>query len=337
MRIAVFAPWMLPYDPKTYQGAEKIAGYIAKELSRTDDVVLVTTKNSAHFPNKIETVEPAKSWNISWLEQEKKAYEVAEPLVEKFDPDIIVGHTWTGWEYVYSLKHEIPCTHTFHALPWTSNPPVDEKNYVSLSRWQKLIIYQVLEEDSVIIPNGVYLHEYPYHEEKEDYYLFLGRIAREKGCHHVFTLAERYPEKNFVIAGAEQPDPNYINRIKRLASAYENVKYLGEVTHDQKIKLLQKAKALLVLSSFPYIEVFGLVALEALSCGTYVIALRNGGLCDIISDERHGKLYDSVEEIDLNVDYDPSDCRRRASEFAMQKVGSKYRKLVKRVCSKGFW
>ena len=334
MRICVFAPWILPFNPKIYQGAEKIAGYIAKELLKTDDVLLVTTKRSAYFPNKIETVEPLQDWNTSWLEQEKKAYEVAEPLVKKFSPDIIIGHTWTGWEYIYSLKEEIPCTHTFHALPWNSNPPVENKNYITLSRWQRLIVYQTLEEDSTIIPNGIYLDEYPFCEEKEDYYLFLARIAREKGVHHIFTLAKKYPNKKFVIAGAEQPDPNYINKIKQTAKKFDNVTYKGEVSHEEKINLLQKAKALIALPSLPYIEVFGLYIVEALSCGTYVIGLRNGGLCDIIIDKAHGSLYDSVEEMDLDISYNPSDCRKRASDFAMEKTARQYRNFVKNVIHK---
>jgi len=115
-------------------------------------------------------------------------------------------------------------------------------------------------------------------------------------------------------------------------------KIASSMSYEEKIKFLQNAKAVISLPMYPFMEIFGLHATEAMCCGTPVIALRSGGLIDQIADGVTGFLCDALDEVqeiivaDKVSEIDPYECRRRVEEqFSREVMAKRYLEYFKKV------
>ena len=172
-------------------------------------------------------------------------------------------------------------------------------------------------DDMLMIPNGVDLARWQPNGGKADYALTLGRICPEKGVHLAIDAAERAgcPLR---IAGPVLPFANHVayfeDRIAPRTSG--RVQFLGAVTGRAKYELLASARCLLLPSTV--IETSSLVAMEALACGTPVIAFGSPALAELIEDGRSGFLVSNAEEMADAIGaagrLSPQDCRRTAIE-----------------------
>lgn len=127
--------------------------------------------------------------------------------------------------------------------------------------------------------NGINLDEYEYCEHKEDYLLFLGRIDREKGVHEAVDVAERTGMRT-VIAGPAW-DGELFREIRSRIKKNPNITYVGEVHGKAKQKLLKHAKWLIFPTACE--EQFGLVLVEAMACGTPVLAYSRGAIPEVLA------------------------------------------------------
>lgn len=150
-----------------------------------------------------------------------------------------------------------------------------------------------------VIPNGVPADNYRFTPEvaRDAPLVFLGRLERIKGTHTAIEVARR-TGRQLVIAGtcaADDAAREYFEREIAPACDGEQIRYVGPVTDAQKIELLGRAAALL----FPieWEEPFGIVMVEALACGTPVIAFRRGAVPEVVEPGINGFLCDSVEEM----------------------------------------
>jgi len=146
------------------------------------------------------------------------------------------------------------------------------------------------------IPNALDFSVYPYAPHRGDYLLFLGRMNAEKGAHRAITVAIEtgLPLK---LAGKkrEPPEQEYFRELVEPHLKPGRIEYLGEVSHGQKVELLQDARA--VLFPIEWEEPFGLVMIEAMACGTPVIATRWGSVPEVVEDGRSGVIVDDYREI----------------------------------------
>ena len=128
-----------------------------------------------------------------------------------------------------------------------------------------------------------------------DYLLFVGRMSPDKGCHRAIDIAVRagLPLK---IAGKrrEPAEIAYFEEFVRPHLSSE-IEYLGEVTHGEKVELLQDARA--TLFPIEWAEPFGLVMIESMACGTPVIATRIGAVPEVIEHGRSGIIVDDYREM----------------------------------------
>jgi len=281
-------------NPRVYGGAEVIVYYLAKTFAEKkdeygiDEVAVACCKKS-DIPkgvSYIPTVDPKEDTFHNWIHEDEKAYEIYEPYLKDFD--VIVDHSWGGFPYIYKLKNpNVKVTHTFHGMGFfATNPPIwDNPNYIAVSSVQADMIYNALGVEATVIHHGIDMELYlPTENPKGDYLLFLNRIMREKGAIQFIRLCEKLKVCG-ILAGEDRfvSDYRYVEQVKEMAEKSEYVEYRGRVSFDEKIELLQNAKALIALPMLPYVEVFGLFCTEALACGTPVIALANGGLIDQLS------------------------------------------------------
>jgi glycosyltransferase involved in cell wall biosynthesis len=165
-------------------------------------------------------------------------------------------------------------------------------------------------------PNALDLQLYPCHPHRGDYLLFLGRMSPDKGAHRAIWVAKEtgLPLK---LAGKKQ-DPKEHRYFHELVEPHlvDGIEYLGEVTHGEKVELLQSARA--TLFPIEWEEPFGLVMIESMACGTPVIATRHGAVPEVIEDGVSGIIVDDYREMPAALDradqLDPLECRRYVEE-----------------------
>jgi glycosyltransferase involved in cell wall biosynthesis len=192
-----------------------------------------------------------------------------------------------------------------------------------------------------VIENGVPVEQLRNQYRKRNYAISIGRICWEKGFHLALVAAAR-AEMPFLLAGEVFPYPAhreyFATEIKPKLDRER--RFIGPVSFRQKRRLLGSARALLVTSLVP--ETSSLVTMEALACGTPVIAFRNGALTELIDDGRTGFLVDSAEEMAAALravdTLDPAACRAAAvARFSVDRMTQKYLDTYEQLASNRYF
>lgn len=189
-----------------------------------------------------------------------------------------------------------------------------------------------------IVENGIEVSRFPISERKRDYLLWMGRICEEKGTHVALDVAAQ-AGLPLIIAGQVYPfsyHQDYFARqvAPRLDRSRAQVQFVQRPSFTDKVKLLQNARALLVPALID--ETSCLVAMEAMACGTPVIAFRRGALPEVIADGETGFVVNSSEEMAEATtrvrDISPQRCRTRVETFYdSRRMGQKYESLYRHV------
>jgi glycosyltransferase involved in cell wall biosynthesis len=176
-------------------------------------------------------------------------------------------------------------------------------------------------------PNALDFSVYPCKPHRGEYLLFLGRLSPDKGAHRAVAVAMEtgLPLK---IAGKMQ-EPKEREYFHELVEPHlvDGIEYLGEVTHGEKVELLQNARA--TLFPIEWEEPFGLVMIESMACGTPVIATRWGAVPEVIEDGRSGIIVDDYRQMPAALEaadeLDPLELRRYVeAEFSPERMVSDY-------------
>ena len=155
--------------------------------------------------------------------------------------------------------------------------------YIANSRYIANRIKKTYNRDAVVIYPPVDTHKFSLQPDKENYYIAISRFVPYKKMDIVVRAFSGMPENKLLVVG-DGPD---IKRIKSLASP--NIELLGYLRTEELKTYLEKAKALV----FPAEEDFGITVVEALACGTPVIALNRGGTAETITSEVNGLHFSS--------------------------------------------
>ncbi|HUY59099.1 MAG TPA: glycosyltransferase family 4 protein [Solirubrobacteraceae bacterium] len=217
-------------------------------------------------------------------------------------------------------RMDTPLVHTLHG-PFTADTAAFYARHghkaalVGISRAQ---LMSAPRELGVIdsIPNPIDLQAWPLQERKGDYLLWIGRMTPEKGPHRAIAAA-RAVDVPLVLAGVIQPGQQaFFDREVAPHLDGDRVRFVGEVAGSAKRSLFARARGLLM--PIRWDEPFGMVMVEALACGTPVIAFREGAACEIVVDGKTGFLVDDeramVDAVGLLQRIDPRACRAWVSE-----------------------
>jgi glycosyltransferase involved in cell wall biosynthesis len=170
---------------------------------------------------------------------------------------------------------------------------------------------------------------FAFHEKKEEYYVTASRMVPYKRIDIIVEAFSTMPEKRLVVIG----DGPEMGKIKKLAG--KNVEFLGRQPDAVLRDTLQKAKAFL----FAAVEDFGIVPVEAMSCGTPVIAYGAGAILETVKENETGLLYrrqtpqslrDKIAEFE-QMDFDPFAIRKHAEGFSLSRFHREFKECVDRV------
>lgn len=298
MKIAQVSPLFERVPPKGYGGTERIISYLTEELvSRGHEVTLFASGDSISKARLISPV-PASlrpdpvHW--PWLAYHMIQLHLVAEMAQQFD--IIHFHT----DYLhFPMAKRLGTSHvtTLHGrLDLPEHGPLyahfGDLPLVSISNNQRKPLPCVNWVDTVY--HGLPVDAYSFCSTPGDYFVFIGRVSQEKRVDRAIEIAERCGASLYIAAKIDKMDEPYFNEYLKPLFRKRCVTYVGEVGEAEKRELLEKSRALLFPIDWP--EPFGLVMIEALCCGTPVIAYRNGAIPEILDDGVTGFVVTNQEE-----------------------------------------
>ena len=358
MRIAMLAPISWPLPPTGYGPWEQVAYNLTEELVKLGhDVTLFAAAGSVTAAKLVETCPHAMS---VWPEAERNAprrFDARTGLLEG-PPDTRVWEELhlaacmeraAGGEFdvvhshlhvhalVYARLIRCPLVSTLHGAAWVrSAHPIlkayKENPFVSLSNAERTLLPELNYVATVY--NGIRLQDFPFEPEKDEYLLFAGRLAPEKGPDVAIEIARR-AGRRLLIAGLIEPQyEDYFNATIKPHLDGRQVEYLGLLSQAELAPVYRKAAG--VLFPINWCEPFGLVAVEAQASGTPLIATRFGALPEIIVEGQTGFVVDSVDEgvtaVDKLAAISPATCRHNIeTRFSVVQMAQAYQAVYRAV------
>jgi glycosyltransferase involved in cell wall biosynthesis len=333
LKVALIAAPFIAVPPANYGGTELFVAHLAEGLSREGVEVVVYANGESTVKTELRSVYPRSEWPIkvaenAWLrELNHESWAVHDAAT---DCDII--HVQSAQAVTLSrfakqpvvltlhLPHEAAFSELYHFYP--------DVHYVCISDAQ---CRQERMPKMRTIHHGIDLSRYRLVEKKQQYLSFIGRISPIKGTHLAIDVARRtgIPLK---IAGEVQPaNREYFERKIKPEIDGSLVEYIGPANLEAKNELLGNSMAML----FPiqWNEPFGLVVVEAMACGTPVLAMPGGSVPEIVRDGTSGYICRSVRDMakrirELNLD--PVAIRGYVEEnFSIDRMVSGYLDLYK--------
>ena len=293
LRIAILAPisWRVP--PRHYGPWEQFASLLTEGLVRRGvDVTLFATADSVTTAHLVGTAPTGYSEDPTLDAKVWEALHISAVFERAHEFDVI-HNSFDFLPLTYSGLVETPVVTTIHGFSSEQIVPVFEKYnahgyYVAISDADR---HEHLDYVATI-HHGIDLQEFQLQRAPGDYLLFFGRIHPDKGTVEAIDVAERVGLR-LTIAGIVQ-DRDYFERLVEPRLDGERVSYIGPVGPDRRGGLLGGARALLHLVNFD--EPFGFSVVEALACGTPVVARRRGSMGEIVQHGENGFLVETLGE-----------------------------------------
>ena len=308
MKIAQVAPLIESVPPRLYGGTERIVSYLTEELVELGHEVTLFASGDSRtravlYPGcsralRLEAScrDPA-AYQVAMLEQVAQA-------AAHFD----VIHFHIEWlHFPLFRRRKVPFVTTLHGrldLPelkplfgeFCELPVISisdtQRQPLSWANWIGTVHHGLPRDLLNPIARG-----------SEDYLAFLGRIAPEKRPDLAIRLAVRSGRCLKIAAKVDRADEDYFNAVIRPLLGEPGVEFIGEIGEHEKAEFLGKAAALLFPINWP--EPFGIVMIEALACGTPIIAWRRGSVPEVVEDGITGYIVDdepgalaAIERID---------------------------------------
>ena len=344
MRIAQVAPMYEAVPPHRYGGTERVVSYLTEELVRQGhDVTLFASGDSRTSATLVPTTDRALRERFSLEEMQELAIPLhttmlGEVMQRADEFDIIHCHN-DYWIFPFESFVKTPVVTTLHGrLDLRYLPPIFQRfpraNVVSISYHQRAPLASVRPHWVGTVYNAVPVEEFPFRDQPGDYLLFLGRIAPEKRVDWAVEIARRTGMKLKVAAKIDVYDRAYYEReIKQLFDD-PLVEFLGEADEQQKRDLLAGAYALAFPIDWP--EPFGMVMIEAMACGTPVLAMNRGSVPEVLRHGVSGLVGNSVDELVALAPQirllDRHACRREAERrFSSRTAAKDYEQVYQRV------
>jgi glycosyltransferase involved in cell wall biosynthesis len=339
MNIAQVAPLYESVPPKFYGGTERVVSYLTEELVRLGhDVTLFASGDS---------VTAARLFS-----QCPRALRLDGNAVDLFAPHIVM------LEQVIQRASDFDLIH-FHVdylhFPWSRRQPVpnlttlhgrlDIPDLVPLyGEFREMPVVSISDAQRQPLPwlnwqatvhHGLPPDLYRLHERTGKYLAFVGRICREKRVDRAIEIARRSGMELRIAAKIDKVDREYFkDEIKPLLNQ-PFIDFVGEIGEREKDDFL--GDALAVISPIDWPEPFGLVMIEAMACGTPVIAFRRGSAPEVVDDGVTGYVVDTIDEavaaVEQAAKLDRNLCRKVFERrFSVGRMALDYIRVYEQIC-----
>jgi len=341
LRIVLVAPPYFSIPPAAYGGIEAVVADLADALvDRGHKVTLIANGRSgtkADFVSlSAQTVAHRLGEPFPEVAHAAAVSGVIARMAERGEVDVVHDHTLTGpLNAPFYSTFGVPTVITAHG------PVTGDMLDLYRTLGKEVFLVAISDRQRELAPdlnwigtvhNAIRVGTFPYRTAKRNYALFLGRFHPEKAPHLALAAAHA-AGMPLVLAGKcnEPAEKAYFKREIRPRLTASDYMY-GMADAAQKRKLLAEARCLL----FPvqWEEPFGMVMIEAMACGTPVVALRGGAVAEVVEHGRTGLICDQPEDLAkalLEVDrIDPAACRSRVeSLFDVDRLGSGYESIYR--------
>ncbi len=333
MKIALLSPiaWRTP--PRHYGPWETIVSMLAEGLVDLGmDVTLFATGDSLTSA-RLDSVCPVPYEEDK--EMDAKVWECLHiaHLFEQADQFDIIHNNYDFLPLSYSRLVKTPVVTTIHGFSSSKILPVyrtynRDNYYISISNSDRS---PELDYFGTVY-HGIDLNLFTLNEKPGNYLLYFGRLHPDKGTYEAIQIARRFGMK-LIMAGIIQDEAYFKSRVAPFIDDFNTI-YVGSVGPERRNELLQGAYALLHPIFFD--EPFGLSVIEAMACGTPVIAFNRGSMPEVISEGVTGFLVDSMEEALAKLEIVPTlerlECRRWVQErFSKERMVADYLKVYETI------
>lgn len=298
MKIAQIAPLYESVPPKMYGGTERIVSYLTEELVRQGhEVTLFASGDSNTSANLVSCCKKALRLNKNCLDRISPHILQLEMLHKRLaEFDIVHYHSDSLHLPLARRARKSHVTTTHGRMDIAEYKPLfreyEEIPLISISHAQRMPLPRANWLGTVY--HGLPNHLYQLHPDEGKYLAFLGRISPEKGLDRAIDIARRAKLPLKVAAKIDAADQDYFDyKIKSLLDD-PLVEFVGEIGEKEKNAFLGNAIALLFPINWP--EPFGLVMIEAMACGTPVIAYPHGSVPEVIDEGLSGFIVNSPQE-----------------------------------------
>jgi glycosyltransferase involved in cell wall biosynthesis len=286
MRIAQISPLTEAVPPKLYGGTERVISWLTEELvSLGHDVTLFASGDSLTTATLAPMWPRALRLDGSVRDPNALHMMMVEQVCRRADEFDILHFHLDYYPFSLMSRQRIPFITTLHGrLDLPEHQPVFETfssiPLVSISNSQRRPVHKATWVDTVYhgLPKGLLAPK----SKTPSYLAFLGRISPEKRVDRAIHIAERCGLPLKIAAKVDPADIDYFNADIRPLLEKPHVEFIGEISDAEKSDFLSGAVALIVPIDWP--EPFGLVMIEAMACGTPVVAYNRGAAPEIVED-----------------------------------------------------
>jgi glycosyltransferase involved in cell wall biosynthesis len=341
LKIAQVAPLYERVPPRLYGGTERVVSYLTDELVRRGhDVTLFASGDSTTKANLVAAVPSALRLAAADDSAAAAAHAIQLGQVIERVHEFDVIHCHVDYPaFPVGRAAPTPVVHTLHGrLDLPHLRPVfahfPDAHVVSISDAQRRPLSDLPVRWVATVYHGLPLDRYPYAARGGEYLAFLGRISPEKRLDLAIAVARRVGIPLRVAAKVDTADRAYFEREIRPLLDDPLVEFIGEIGDGDKGAFLGGAMALLFPIDWP--EPFGLVMIEAMACGTPVIARPCGSVPEVMAPGRTGFVVDTVDEMVEAVKridvIDRAACRRWVEQhFSVERMVDRYETVYRYV------
>ena len=342
MTIAEIAPLVESVPPRLYGGTERIVAYLTDELVQLGhDVTLFASADSVSAARLVSCAQMALRLDSN-IRDPIPYYMLMLDRVRQHAEEFDILH--------FHIDHlHFPLFRPFAARTVTTvhgrqDLPDLKALYIGFSDMPLVSISNSQRQPAgnanfvATIHHGLPLQLYePTFNPRGGYLAFLGRISPEKGVDHAVEIARLLGIPLKIAAKVDKVDESYFR--ERIAPLIDQpgVEWIGEINERAKGAFLGEAQALLFPIDWP--EPFGLAMIEAMACGTPVLAFRHGAVSEVIDEGVTGSIVDTVDEAVRKLPHvlnlDRRAVRRRfETRFSSRRMANEYVRLFRRLCER---
>ena len=341
MRIAQIAPLWERVPPFRYGGIELIVSLLSDELVRRGHEVTLFASGDSITKANLKAVHD-RALRLDEKVKEPNLYEqmmLSQLYQQAHDFDIIHSHIGCA-ALPYSVFVKTPTIHTTHGI----FTPDNEKMFRQFASQPYTSISEAQREPRLglnyihTVYNGIEPDAYPFQEKptQPPYLAFVGRLSPEKGPEGAIKIARATGLPLKVAGKVDSVDRTYYNEQLKPLIDGEQIEYLGEVSHEEKVQLLSNATV--TLFPITWREPFGLVMIESMATGTPVVGMALGSVPEVIAHEKTGFVCNTIEQmieaVPEAIKLDRPTCRDYVlNRFSVSTMTSEYERAFEKVLS----